>query len=596
MRLTTRKMPLNGSGPLTLNMDARQVQAVMATETPVRIWDWDHGAVDEVLLMSGATYPAQVPLLDSHDRGSVDMVLGSVSGIATQGETMTGLVEFSTVPRADEALVKVQEGHLTDFSIGYVVEEAVFVPQGQSQTVNGKTFQGPVKIGTRWTVKELSLCPIGADAQAKARMEQTMNTDMNTDVLQAERTRSAEIMALGQEFDIMDQAREAVTQGTSVADFQNVVLKSVREARTQAPAFRVEAGATDGEKFRSAAEESILIRGGLTPATDNELAAMNLRELARECLIRSGQRNLGNNLQAIIGRALTSSDFPKILANTANKSLLTGYEQAEETWMQWCATGSANDFKTHSVVRPSEIGDLNEVREMEEYQYASRSEAQEQFVIATYGNLFAISRQAIINDDLGALTTIPQGHGEAAARKVGDVAYSVLVNNATMGDGVSLFHADHDNVVSTPGTGIVCINTLAAGIAAMKTQKDILGLRNLNIQPQFFLAPVALEGACEQLFLSAFEGTQAAPNKANPYTGNYFVRVYDPRLDLDSETAWYLAGPKGKTVTVFFLNGVQSPYLETREGFNVDGVEYKVRIDCGAKAVDWRALYHNEGA
>lgn len=587
-------MPLNGSGPVTLNMDARQVQAVMATEAPVRIWDWDHGLVDEVLLMSGANYPAQVPLLDSHDRGSVDMVLGSVSGIATQGDFMAGLVEFSTVPRADEALVKVQEGHLTDFSIGYVVEEAVFVPQGQSQTVNGKTFQGPVKIGTRWTVKELSLCPIGADAQAKARMETTMSTDMNTDVLQAERTRSAEIMALGQEFEIMDQAREAVTQGTSVQDFQNVVLKSVREARTQAPAFRVEAGATDGEKFRSAAEESILIRGGLAPATDNELAAMNLRELARECLIRSGQRNLGNNLQAIIGRALTSSDFPKILANTANKSLLTGYEQAEETWMQWCATGSANDFKTHSVVRPSEIGDLNEVREMEEYQYASRSEAQEQFTIATYGNLFAISRQAIINDDLGALTTIPQGHGEAAARKVGDVAYSVLVNNATMGDGVSLFHADHDNVPSIASG--VFLGSLAAGIVAMKTQKDILGLRSLNIRPQFFMAPVTLEGACEQLFLSAFEGTQAAPNKANPYTGNYFARVYDPRLDLDSETAWYLAGPKGKTITVFFLNGVQSPYLETREGFNVDGVEYKVRIDCGAKAVDWRALYRNEGA
>lgn len=314
MRLTTRKMPLAASGPVTLNMDARQVQAVMATEAPVRIWDWDHGLTDEVLLMSGANYPFQVPLLDSHDRGSVDTVLGSVSGIAIQGEIMVGLVAFSTVPRADDALVKVQEGHLTDFSIGYVVEEAVFVPQGQSQTVEGKTFQGPVKIGTRWTVKELSLCPIGADAQAQARMETTMNTDLNTDALQAERTRSAEIMALGQEFGIMAQAREAVTQGTTVADFQSVVLKSVREARTEAPAFRVEAGDTDAEKFRAAAEESILMRGGLAPVKDNDLAALNLRELARECLIRSGQRNLGNNVAAIIGRALTSSDFPKILA------------------------------------------------------------------------------------------------------------------------------------------------------------------------------------------------------------------------------------------------------------------------------------------
>lgn len=588
MKLITRKMPLPG-GPATLNMDARQVLAVMATEAPVRVFDWDHGVVNEVLLMSGANYPEQVPLLDSHDRGSVETVLGSVADITVQGESMFGTVGFSSVARAEDALVKVQEGHLTDFSIGYTVEEAVFVPEGQSQTIQGKTFQGPVKVCTGWTVKELSICPIGADAQAKARME----NDMNDEILQAERTRSADIMALGQEFGLMDQAREAVTKGSTVQDFQAVVLKSVRDTRSQGPAFRVEAGATDDEKFRTAAEESLLIRSGLVAVKENDLAALSLRELAKDCLLRSGHRVSGGNMLDLVGRALTSSDFPKILANSANKSLLIGFEQAEETWQTWCATGTATDFKTHAVVRPSEIGDLNEVPEMAEYQYADRSEAQEQFNLVTYGNLFGISRQAIINDDLGALTDIPRAHGEAVNRKIGDVAYAVLINNAAMGDNKALFHTDHANVAGTPGA--VAISTLAKGIAAMKKQKDILGLRVLNIRPQFFIAPVALEGACEQLFLSAYEGTQAAPAKANPYSGNYFIRAYDARLDLDSETAWYLAGPKGKTVTMFFLNGVQAPYLETREGFSVDGVEYKVRIDCAGKAVDWRALYRNEG-
>ncbi len=589
MKLTTRKMPLATSGPVTLNLDARQVMAVMATEAPVRVFDWDHGLVSEVLLMSGAKCPPQVPLLDSHDRGSVETVLGSVSEIMVQGESMTGTVGFSSVTRAEDALIKVQEGHLTDFSIGYTVEEAVFVPEGQSQTIQGKTFQGPVKVCTGWTVKELSICPIGADAQAKARMEKNMNDE----ILQAERTRSADIMALGQEFGLMDQAREAVTKGSTVQDFQAVVLKSVRDTRSQGPAFRVEAGATDDEKFRTAAEESLLIRSGLVTVKENDLAALSLRELAKDCLLRSGHRVSGGNMVDLVGRALTSSDFPKILANSANKSLLIGFEQAEETWQTWCATGTATDFKTHAVVRPSEIGDLNEVPEMAEYQYADRSEAQEEFNLVTYGNLFGISRQAIINDDLGALTAIPQAHGEAVNRKIGDVAYSVLINNAAMGDGKNLFHEDHANVAGIAGA--VAISTLAKGIAAMKKQKDILGLRVLNIRPQFFLAPVALEGVCEQLFLSAYEGTQAAPAKANPYSGNYFIRAYDARLDLDSETAWYLAGPKGKTVTMFFLNGVQAPYLETREGFSVDGVEYKVRIDCAGKAVDWRALYRNEG-
>jgi hypothetical protein len=261
--------------------------------------------------------------------------------------------------------------------------------------------------------------------------------------------------------------------------------------------------------------------------------------------------------------------------------------------MQWCATGNANDFKPHSVVRPSEMSDLEEVAEMGEYTHGERGEAQEQFRIATYGKLFVISRQAIINDDLGALTTIPLAHGEAAGRKVGDVAYVVLTGNETMGDGKALFHEDHDNLADTGGA--ISVGNVAAGIAAMRKQKDILGLRSLNIRPQFFLAPVALEGSSEQFFLSALEGTQAAPGKANPYAGNYFTRVYDPRLDDDDPNAWYLVGPKGKTVTVFFLNGNQAPYLESREGFNVDGVEYKVRIDCGSKAVDWRAFYKNDG-
>lgn len=590
-KLITRKMPLTSPGPMTLDMEARQVQVILATENPVRVYDWDLGLVDEVLLMSGAVYPAQVPLLDTHDRGSVETVLGSASSMAVQGETLTGLVEFSTVARAQDALTKVQEGHLTDFSVGYSVEESVFVPQGQNQNIAGKTFAGPVKVATRWTVKELSICPLGADSQAKARME----TSMNTDALQAERTRSAEIIALGEEFGLLDQAREAVTQGTTVADFQTAVLKSVRDNRnTQAPAFRIEAGATDDEKFRSAAEESLLLRGGMIKEQiQNPLAALSIRELARECLVRSGIRDFNGNWPLLMGRAFSSSDFPKILANVANKSLLTGYNAASETWMMWCETGSVNDFKTNSIVRPSEMSALQEVGQLEEYKHATRSEAQEQFSVLTYGSIFGLSRQSLINDDLGALTTTPQAQGETAARKVGDLAYSALTLNAAMGDSKALFHADHGNLAGTGG--VPSITTIGAAVAAMKKQKDIKGEQTLNIQPQFFMAPVALEGSCEQIFLSVFEGTQAKPGLANPFTGNYFTRVYDPRLDNDSLTRWYIAGPKGKTVTVFFLNGVQAPYLESREGFNVDGIEYKVRIDCGAKAVDWRALYRNDG-
>lgn len=592
MQLTTRKMPLGSQGPVTLNTEARQVQAVMATETPVPVWDWDRGMVNEVLLMSGVSFPEQVPLLDSHDRSSVETVLGSVSGIAVRGPELTGLVEFSTVPRAQDSLTKVAEGHLTDFSVGYSVEDALWIPEGQTQIVDGRNFQGPVKVAVKWVLRELSITPIGADRQAKAR---SLEINMEkTQILEQERARVDEIMGLGLEFDATEQARAAIKNGSSIQDFQSQVLNSLREAKTSVPEFRVESGQTEKEKFRTAATDAILLRGGIIRDKENDLAALGLRELARECLIRAGHSGFGQNLPQLIGRALTSSDFPQVLADSANKSLFAGYETASESWMQWCGTGNANDFKPHSAVRPSEMSDMEEVAELGEYTYGTRGEEQEEFRIATYGKLFAISRQAIINDDLGALTTIPQAHGEAAGRKIGDVAYVALTGNEAMGDGKALFHTSHANLAAAGAE--VSIESLAAGIAAMRKQKDILGLRSLNIRPQFFLGPVSMEGFCEQLFLSHLEGTQASPGKVNPYSGNYFTRIYDPRLDDDSEKSWYLAGPKGKTVVVFFLNGVQSPYLEMAHGWTVDGIEYKVRIDCGAKAVDWRALYKNPGA
>jgi hypothetical protein len=333
-----------------------------------------------------------------------------------------------------------------------------------------------------------------------------------------------------------------------------------------------------------------------------DLAGYSLRELAREAL-RIGGHSTGGNPMELVGRALGTADFPLILANVANKSLFEGWESAEETWATWCGTGSVSDFKTHHLPRASEMDDLDEIPDKVPYKYGDRRESEEQFSIATYGKLFALSRQALINDDLGAFTDIPRAHGEAAARKIGDLPYAVLTANAAMGDGVTLFHANHSNLVAAGAGAAPGTVTIAAGILAMGVQTDQRGLKRLNIRPQYFIAPKALEGVSEVFFRSEnFSDHQVVPaesgfasTRANPYSGSYFTRVYEARLDGTSTTAWYLAAMKNKTVRVFFLNGQQRPYLETQAGWTVDGVEYKVRIDAGAKAVDWRGLYNNAG-
>lgn len=430
---------------------------------------------------------------------------------------------------------------------------------------------------------------------------------IRADATRAEQTRITEIRALCDRFGLGDLAGDLITSGRSLAEAHQLVIDKLAQREEPTPGYRglIEIGIEAHEKFRGAAIDSLLIRGGgriETPAAGAmELAGYSLRELARECL-RIGGKPFGGDVREMVGRAMTTSDFPYILAAGANKSLFEGWEAAGETWTVWCGTGSVPDFKEINIVRPGEFDDLDEIPEGLEYKYGTRDEAKEAVKIVTYGKMFAITRQTIINDDLGALTDIPRGHGEAAARKVGDLPYAVLTANAAMGDGTALFHDDHSNV----GTGgVVGVTTIAEGIKLMGLQTDIGGKRRLNIRPVFFIAPRTIEGSAEVFFKSdrfAGEAVAGTPDEAyattrvNPYSGAYFTRVYEARLDDDDVAAWYLAAQKGKTVKVYFLNGNQRPYMEERSGWSVDGMEYKVRIDAAAKAIDWRGLFYNKGS
>ncbi|MBN0691008.1 Clp protease ClpP, partial [Pseudomonas aeruginosa] len=69
------------------------------------------------------------------------------------------------------------------------------------------------------------------------------------------------------------------------------------------------------------------------------------------------------------------------------------------------------------------------------------------------------------------------------------------------------------------------------------------------------------------------------------------------RLDDASATAWYMDAKKGSdTIEVAYLDGVDTPYLEQQEGFTVDGVASKVRIDAGVAPLDFRGLQKSNGA
>lgn len=663
--------------PETMDEKTRSVEVVGATENPSMVWDPQrYEVVNEVLVMSGCQIPdtGQIPMTVDHER-SASAVIGSFCDMRIENDELVGKAVFSSSPDSQPFYIKVREGHLNRFSITYPADgrKSIFVEDGATAVINGKSYTGPLLVTQSWQPKSLGLVLYAADDQAKARSKpdtttihkETENMDKrlraylerqglspesteeqawaffeklgeksdqattvttgipaaataatppatetaraSADVIRIERERITEINAMCQRFGATDLAEKLIQDGASLDVARQKVMNKLEQNPPQTPGFSPATIILDGvDKFRSAAADGLVIRSGIMVATPAagavDLAGWTLVEIARHSL-RLANLPYGGNKMEMVGRALTSNDFPLLLANVANKSLFTGWEGAQETWREWCDVGSVSDFKLNSLPRGSETSDLDEMPPGKPYKYAEKTEAQETYQIATFGKMLAITRHAIINDDLGALTDIPKSQGEAAARKIGDLPYAVLTANSNMGDGNALFSAAHANYVA-PGSGAIPgIATIAVGILVMGTQKDLLGKRRLNIRPVYFIGPKALEGAAEVFFRTdkfsdsdtVATDSSLASTRVNPYSGTVFTRVYESRLDDDDAAAWYLAASKGRTVKVFFLNGVQTPYMETQQGWNVDGVEYKVRIDAGAKAIDWKGLYYNDG-
>jgi len=224
------------------------------------------------------------------------------------------------------------------------------------------------------------------------------------------------------------------------------------------------------------------------------------------------------------------------------------------------------------------------------------AESREQYAIATYARGVLITREMIINDDLGAIQQLFAGIGVQAAALENKTVYTVLTSNPTMSDGVALFHSSHGNLA--PSGGAIAITTLDAGAAAMMTQKGLDGVTPLNIPPRFLIVPVAKRVTAIQ-FTNVPNIVVTKQTDFNPFAGQLEV-VADANLDLASTTAWYLAAdPMGipTTVEYAYLEGAQGPQVQRVD--NTDdflGLKIKAWLDFGAKAIDWRGLYKNPGA
>lgn len=398
-------------------------------------------------------------------------------------------------------------------------------------------------------------------------------------------------------------AEDLVKRGVTVDESRRLILDQVAarsdETRTF-PHVSIPLGGRDERVTRRDAVANALLHRfspTLFPLEDaaRQYRGMSLLELARESLTNAGVNTRGLSRDEVATRSLHStSDFPEILSAVTNKTLRQAYETYPRTFMLFCRQVLATDFKAMNRVQLGEAPQLLEVGESGEFKRGTLGESKESYKVKTYGRVVAITRQTLINDDLDAFTRIPAMYGNSIAQLESDVVWGIITANPAMADGNALFHANHKNLAGTGAA--LAVDAVGAARAAMALQTGFDKKTVLNVRPAFLIVPAALELKAEQLVAQNL--VPADSTKVVPQSIRTLSPISEPRLDANSPTAWYLAASPNQidTIEYAYLEGQQGAYIETRNGFDVDGVEIKCRLDFGAKAIDWRGLYKNPGA
>lgn len=363
------------------------------------------------------------------------------------------------------------------------------------------------------------------------------------------------------------------------------------------------------DKFRAAAVQSILARGAIAvdkngpvrADASNPMRGRKLLAIAEACLIQAGVRVDGMDQRALVAAAFTqsTSDFPILLENVMHKTLLGAYAITPDTWTLFCARGTVSDFRPHKRYRVGSLSNLDLKNELGEYKNKTIPDGERATISAlTKGNIINISRETIIDDDLGAFTGLALNLGRAAKRTVEADVYAALALNSgagpTLEDGNPLFHSSHGNIA-----GVAAVPTVASFEAArvqLAAQKDVSGNEFLALQPAIWLGPDSLVGQAKVVVNSTYDPD--ATNKlqrANIANGMVGTIVGTPRL---SSTPWYFFADPGAApvLEVAFLDGNDTPYLELESAFNTDGARWKVRLDYGVAGIDFRGAIKNAGA
>lgn len=354
---------------------------------------------------------------------------------------------------------------------------------------------------------------------------------------------------------------------------------------------------------------SLVAKHDKTAAGDpGEFRGMTLLDLAKDVLHRAHVSVRGVDRMDIAGKAMalrsnvyqTTSDFAVLLESAMHKVLVAAYAIQPDTWSRFCGSATVTDFRTHNWYRTGALTVLDDLNEHGEFKNKTVPDGEKStFSVGTKGNIIGITREVIVNDDLGFVMRLTAMLGRSGKLTIEKAVYALLTANSGLGptqsDSQPLFHSNRANVGTAAAISMAALDADAATMAAQMDPND---QDYLDLTPSVLVVPRGLYGTAKAINDAQYDpDTTGKLQKPNIVKGLFADIVGTHRLTSTSTTRRYLfADPSIAPVfVVSFLEGNQEPKLESQDGWRYNGVEMKARLDVGVDVVDYRGAVTNAG-
>ncbi|MDI6025244.1 peptidase [Corticibacterium sp. UT-5YL-CI-8] len=524
------------------------------------------------------------PVLDGHRSGSGRNVVGVIAAARIENSHLVGTVRLVQSDDAKPIVDRIRGGFLRDVSIGYRVAQWAdsTLPETGERT----------RTAVRWSIFELSCVPIGADPGAKFRSFPMDPELEENDVAMSEADQTA-IRSIGELADLPPSWAAAQIEADATVEEARTAARG-ELIRRSAPTQRIRVQAPsleDGTALVRRQSDAMAFRmaGGTLPDDARPFVSMTLRDFAASSLERAGINTRGMAADNIFTRAgqHTTSDFPLLVSNAMGKVALESYKAAESPLKILARQRTLPNFKESAAIRLGELGKLLPMTESGEFQHTTRAENGEILKLQTFGRAINVSRQLLIDDDLGLLGGMTAAMGEAAAQTEADELVELLLSNPDLSDGTAVFHASRGNIGTASA---ITIEALGAARQAMRLRKGLDGKTIISAAPKYLVVGADRETEAEKVLASIAPATN---DDANPFAGKLTLLV-EPRI---TDGSWYLFADPARLASLAYayLSAAQGVQIQQSEAWSTLGTRFRAWLDFGAGWTDWRGAHKNAG-